>query len=246
MALTLNFTIAQSADCKTITFTETTGNGTDGYADGSNIAHTAVENSDLVIKFPDDTSSRINKSYTPSQAASPNGTLDYVASDFGYSSIPSGVWDITFNIYKADATANVDQGDGTHGVIVSGTTYIVTNSGSVTYNGVAYAQNETFVGVAGQAYYAKAGSAIVSVFEAKKQCNFLIYCGVKECLKTLLLQRCESDCGCSEDYHDAMNELIIDFNAAQLAFTAQNYLCANETIQRLEKSCAGICNDCGC
>ena len=219
MALTLNFTIAQSADCKTITFTETTGNGTDGYADGSNIAHTAVENSDLVIKFPDDTSSRINKSYTPSQAASPNGTLDYVASDFGYSSIPSGVWDITFNIYKADATANADQGDGTHGVIVSGTTYIVTNSGSVTYNGVAYTQNETFVGVAGQAYYAKAGSAIVSVFEAKKQCK---------------------------DYHDAMNELIIDFNAAQLAFTAQNYLCANETIQRLEKSCAGICNDCGC
>jgi hypothetical protein len=246
MALTLDFTLAQSADCDTLTFTETTGDGTGGYGDAGNIAHTDVENSDLLITFPDGTTSRIDKGYTPDNATNPNGTETYSPSDFGYSTMPSGVWDVAFTVYAVDAAANNDLGGGVYNTISQGEVYKVTGIGTVTYNGITYNRNDVFTGVLGETTYTKTDSAVVSKREAVKECNFLLYCGVKECLKTLMLQRCGNECDCREDFHDAMNELIIDFNAAQLAFTAQNYQCANETIARLERACSGICNDCGC
>ncbi len=237
MALTLDFTFSQSADCDTITFTETTGDGTGGYGDGGNPLHTDVRNTLLNITFPDGTSADINKGYLPTIATNPNGTQAYVATDFGYTDMPNGVWDVTFRVYTDDTGS---------GALVDGTEYIVTGSGgSITYDGTTYIENQRFI-AGSVATYTENTACEVNVFEAEKQCNFLIYCGVRECLKTLMLNRCGNECDCRDDFHAAMNELIVDFNAAQLAFTAQNYKCANNTIIRLAKKCGGICNDCGC
>jgi hypothetical protein len=234
---TLNFTFAQSADCDTLTFTETTGDGTGGYSDGGNPAFSDVKNTLLKIEFPDGTTGNIHKSYLPTQDASPNGTKDYVASDFGYTKIPNGVWEVTFNIYTTDTAS---------GALVNGTEYIVTGSGGqITYDGTVYTENETFVAGA-TATYTEDVACEVNELHATKTCNVLFYCGVKKCLKDLMLLRCGNECDCRDDFHEAMNELIIDMNAAILAFDALNYACANKTIKRLEKHCGGICNDCGC
>ena len=237
MALDLDFTITQSADCDTLTFTETTGNSTGGYSDAGNPAYSDVTNTLLKIEFPDATSGVFHKNYLPTQDASPNGTKDYVASDFGYTDHPNGVWEVTFNVYTTDTAS---------GALLDGTEYIVTGlGGQITYDGTVYEENETFI-ASSTATYTEDVACQVNVLAATKTCNILIYCGVKECLKSLMLQRCGNECDCREDFHNAMNEIIVDFNAAQLAFTALNYDCANKIIKRLEKQCGGICNDCGC
>ena len=237
MALTLNFTISQSTDCGTLTFTETTGNAAGGYGDAGNPVYTAVKNTLLRITLPNATTLNVHKDYLPAAAASPNGTKDYVPADVGYSEMPNGVWDITFKVYTTDTAS---------GAIANGTEYIITGAGgSITYDGTTYTQNQVFTGTAATTYVENVACE-VNVLEATKQCNFLIYCGVRDCLKTLLLSRCKSSCDCRDDFHAAMNELVVDFNAAQLAFTAQNYECANDTILRLEKQCSGICDDCNC
>ena len=235
--LTLGFTFAQSADCDTLTFTETTGNGTGGYGDAGNPVYTDVKNTDLVIVFPDGTSARVNKGYTPSAAANPNGSQTYLASDFGYSSIPDGVWDVTFNVYTTDTAS---------GNLIPSQTYIVTGAnGAITYDGKVYIENEVFVATS-ETTYIENVACEVNLLVASESCNFFMYCGVRSCLKSLMLQRCGNECDCREDFHSAMNELIVDFNAAQLAFTEKNYQCANKTLTRLAKMCGGICNDCGC
>jgi len=237
MALTLDFSITQSTDCGTLTFTETTGDGTGGYGDGGNPVYTDVKNTILRIELPDTTVLNVHKDYLPTQAANPNGTQDYLPADVGYNKFPNGVWDTTFKVYTTDTAS---------GAIVNGTEYIVTGAGgSITYDGTTYTQNQTFTGTS-ETTYTENVACEVNVFEASKQCNFLIYCGLRDCLKTLLLSRCKKPCDCRDDFHAAMNELVIDFNAAQLAFTAQNYKCANDTILRLEKQCSGICDDCDC
>lgn len=235
MALELDFTITQSTDCDTLTFTETTGDGTDGYSDGGNVAFNAITNTRLVLTFPDERTLSINKGYLPVQDAAPNGNIDYVPSDFGYTNIPNGVWTVDFRAYSTDTAS---------GALVEGTEYIVTG-GTITYDGNVYAANETFIATT-ELTYTENTPAQVNILEASKECNVLFYCGVKKCLTELMLSRCDAPCDCKDDFHDAMNELIIDFNAAQLAFNNQNYKCANETILRLEKHCGGICNDCGC
>lgn len=235
--MTLSFSFAQSADCNTLTFTETTGNLAGGYSDGGNIAFSAVTNTLLEVKLPSGVTKKISKGYLPTQDISPNGTINYTAADFDYTSIPNGVYDVVFKVYATDTPS---------GSLVEGTEYIITGAGSsVTYDGTVYIENETFIATSVLIYTENAASQ-VNILYAEEQCNFLIYCGVKECLKKLMLQRCGSDCDCREDFHKAMNELVIDFNAAQLAFNALNYACANKVIQRLEKQCGGICNDCGC
>jgi hypothetical protein len=235
MALTVDFTVAQSSDCKTITITETTGDGTGGYSDGGNIAYSAVRNSNLVITLPNERVVNVHKGYLPTQDAAPNGTLIVQAEDVGFSAFPNGVWNAELEIYGADTAS---------GNLIKGIKYIVTG-GTVTYDGTTYAENETFIATA-EADYTENTAAEVNVLEGSKNCNLLIYCGVQACLKKLMLQRCEAPCDCRDDFHAAMNELIIDFNAAQLAFNEQNYKCANDTLERLEKHCGGICNDCGC
>jgi hypothetical protein len=235
MALIVDFTIEQSSDCKTITVTETTGDGAGGYGDAGNILYTSVANTNLIVVTPDGTARNVNKAYLPTQAASPNGSFDVVAEDLGYTIIPNGVYGMTLELYSIDTPS---------GGLVEGTKYIVTG-GTVTYDGTTYAENETFVATAVDTYTENT-PASVNVLEAKKECNLLITCGLLSCLKTLMLQRCEAPCDCRDDFHAAMNELIIDYNAAQLAFNEQNYKCANDTITRLEKNCSGICNDCGC
>lgn len=237
MALTLDFSIAQSTDCGTLTFTETTGDGTGGYGDGGNPLYTAIKNTILRIELPNGTILNVHKDYLPAQAANPNGTKDYLPADVGYSAFPNGVWDITFKVYITDTAS---------GAIANGTEYIVTGAaGSITYDGTTYTQNQTFTGTTVTTYTENVACE-VNAFATSKQCNFLIYCGLRDCLKTLLLSRCKEPCDCRDDFHAAMNELVIDFNAAQLAFTAQNYKCANDTILRLEKQCSGICDDCDC
>jgi len=237
MALSPNFTFAQSADCKTLTFTETTGDGAGGYLDSGNIDITAVTNTILVIKFPDGVTKDIHKDYLPTQLTNPNGTVDYLATDLGYSQIPSGVFDITFKVYSTSTISSN---------IAVGAEYIVTGVGAqIIYNNITYNENERFIGISGYAYYTEIVAADVNILEAEKQCSILLYCGVRTCLKKLMLQSC-GNCNCDTDLKEALTELVVDFNAAQLAFTEANYSCANKTILRLEKQCSGICNDCGC
>lgn len=232
-----DFTFAQSADCGTITFTETTGNGTGGYSDSGNPAYSAVTNTVLVIKFPDGATKDIHKDYLPTQDASPNGTIDYNNVDFGYSQVPSGVFDVTYKVFTTDTAT---------GALVGGTEYIVTGDGAeILYNGVSYYENDRFTAVSGIDAYQEIAPAQVNVLAGEKQCNFLIYCGVRMCLKKMMLQTCGS-CNCKADLKEALTELVVDFNAAQLAFNESNYACANKTLLRLEKQCSGICNDCGC
>ena len=237
MALAVDFTFGQSADCKTITFTETTGDATGGYSDAGNPAYSAVTNTLLEVVLPNSSTVKVHKDYLPTQDVAPNGTKAYLAEDVGYTTnFPNGVWDVTFKVFTIDTPS---------GGLVQGTEYIVTGTGGqITYDGNIYKENELIVATAVTTYVEDTACS-VNVLEAKKNCNFLIYCGVRECLKKLMLQRCGS-CDCREDFHRAMNELIIDFNAAQLSFTEKNYKCANDTIKRLEKQCGGICNDCGC
>lgn len=237
MALNPTFTFAQSADCGTITVTETTGDGTGGYGDAGNSLYTDVKNTRFNIILPDGGTATLDKDYLPTQAATPNGTFDFIPADVGISAFFSGVWDVTFKLYTTDTAS---------GAIVAGKEYIVTGTGaSITYDGITYLADSTFVGTSTTTYTENVAGE-VNVFYAEVQCNFLIYCGVRECLKTLLLSRCDNDCDCRDDFHDAMNELVIDFNAAQLAFNAQDYKCANNTLIRLGKNCSSICNDCGC
>lgn len=237
MALLPSFTFAQSADCGTITVTETTGDSTGGYGDSGNALYTEVRNTRFEIILPDGGSATLNKGYLPIQAASPNGNFDFFPADVGISAFFSGVWDVTMKLYTTDTAS---------GDIAAGVEYIVTGTnGSITYDGETYLNGMTFVGTA-ETTYVENVACEVNVFYAEGQCNFLIYCGVRECLKTILLSRCDNDCDCRDDFHDAMNELVIDFNAAQLAFNAQDYKCANNTMIRLEKNCGSICNDCGC
>ena len=237
MALALDFTITQSEDCGTITLTETTGDGVGGYSDSGNPAYSAVRNTLINFTLPDGVSVSLSKGYLPFADTSPNGTQDFVPSDFSYDKIPDGVWDVTLKVYTTDTAS---------GALVDGVEYIVTGAGSsITYNGVTYTENEIFTATA-TATYTEDTPSEVNKLEASKSCTVLIYCGVRSCIRTLMLSRCQSGCDCGDDYHDAMNELIIDFNSAQLAFNYQNYECANKIIKRLSKMCGGICNDCGC
>jgi hypothetical protein len=237
MPLDFKFTLAQSADCKTLTFTETTGNGAGGYGDGGNPLYTDVRNTQLTILLPNGDTVLLDKGYLPTTDADPNGTFDFVAGDIGFSNFLDGVWDVTTKVYTTDTAS---------GSILAGVEYIVTGTGaSITYDGNTYLENMTFTGTTETDYVENAPSE-VNVFHTSKQCNFLIYCGVRGCLKTLMLSRCDNNCDCRDDFHEAMNELIIDFNAAQLAFNEQNYKCANDTLIRLGKNCSSICNDCGC
>lgn len=235
----LDFTFAQSTDLGTLTFTETSGNGVGAY-DGTP-DYSEVKNTILKIKFPDDTESYISKGYLPTQNASPNGSQPYVPSDFGYSAFPNGVWDVTFKVYTTDTAS---------GALVQGTEYIVTG-GSIQYNllgdgNLVTLAADTVFTASSTLTYTEVTPAEVNVLEGEKTCNVLVYGNVQDCIRTLLLQRCASPCDCREDFHEAMNELVIDITAAQVAFNNNNYKCANDTIQRLAKACGGICNDCGC
>lgn len=235
--LTPTFTLTQPTDCNSVFFTETTGNGEGGYSNGGNISYSNVSNTVLVIKFPDGTTKDVHKGYLPTSATNPNGTETYLPIDLGYTGVPSGVWDVTFKVFSTDVPS---------GNLIEGTEYIVTGANaSITYEGIIYNENDRFVATSTLTYQESTPSQ-VNKLEGEDNCNFFIICGVKECLQKLMLQRCDTGCDCARDFHEAMNELIIDFNAAQLAFTNNNYACANKTIQRLEKQCGGICNECGC
>ena len=229
----LDFTFTQSADLGTLTFQETSGNGVGAY-DGTP-DYTEVKNTVLKIKFPDGTESYINKGYLPDQNASPNGSQLYTPSDFGYTAFPNGVWDVTFKVFTTDTPS---------GSLSNGTEYIVTG-GTITYDGDTLAAGTVFTATSEDSY-TEVTAAEVNVLEGEHTCNILIYGNVQDCIRTLLLQRCGEHCDCREDFHLAMNELVIDITAAQVAFNNNNYTCANDTILRLAKACGGICNDCGC
>jgi hypothetical protein len=96
MPLDFKFTLAQSADCETLTFTETTGNGAGGYGDGGNPLYTDVRNTQLTILLPNGDTVLLDKGYLPSTDADPNGTFDFVAGDIGFSNFLDGVWDFGF------------------------------------------------------------------------------------------------------------------------------------------------------
>jgi hypothetical protein len=238
MALTLSFTVAQSADCDTLTFTETTGDQTGGYGDAGNPLHTDVKNTRLEITLPDDSEVVVDKSYLPAQAADPNGTFDFFPADVGYDAFPNGVWDVIFKVYTTDTAP---------GAIVEGSEYIVTGAGySITYDGNSYTDGETFIGTSEASYSVIAGTGEVNILEAQESCGALVHCGVRECIKTLMLQECGKDCDCRDDFMDAINMIVIDYNTAQLAFNDQNYDCASAILKRLEEACGGICDKCNC
>ena len=239
MALILDFTITQPTDCNNITFTETTGeysspDNEGGYGTPNPIYNTVLYTL-LEVTMPDGTVKIIDKGYKPTQNASPNGTFDISASDLGYTTMPNGIYNFNYKIYSNNI--------GTTS-IVQDTEYIV-RSGTISYDGTTYEQGDTFIGTATTTYTNVSGSATVSSLLAIKDCNFLIYCNLRECLRKLMLMRCD-DCDCKDAIAEGVTELVIDFNAAVLAFNLGNYDCAKDTIERLEKSCSGICNDCNC
>lgn len=235
MALLLDFTITQPTDCDNITFTETTGNGVGGYGDSGNPVYTDVGTSRLVVQTPDGNTSIVFVDYKPTQNASPNGTFDINASLLNFSSMPNGVYNFKFELYDNISVVS--------GLLVQGTKYIV-QTGSIVYDGETYNTGDAFVATA-TTTYTPTGVVNILALINEKDCNFLIYCNLRECLRKLMLMRCD-DCDCKDAISDGVTEMVIDFNAAVLAFNLGNYKCAADTIARLEKSCSGICNDCDC
>lgn len=240
MALELNFTITQDDDCDILTFTETTGaysspDNEGGYG-APNPAHTDIVFTQLIATLPDAQVKYIKKGYTPTAAASPNGTFNIVPDDIDYTGFPNGVYNLELEVYSGNIAS---------GALVNGTKYVVTG-GSITYNGTSYSEGDTFTANSTDTFVVATGSPVVSSLLSSKDCNVLVYCHLRACLRKLMLERCTEGCDCKETLGDRVAELVIDFNAAVLAFNEQNYKCASDTIERLEKACSGICNDCGC
>ena len=237
MALKPTFTLEQSADCITLTLKETTGlydaTTNDGGYGTPNPAESTIINTNFVFTLPDDSVINLSNGVTPDTGGV--SSVDFTAAQLGYTAPPSGVYNIEYELFSIANSA----------VVTDGTRYIVTGGGSITYNGQTYFSNQTFTATSVSSFTIN-GSCTVNPLAHTKNCNFLIFCGVQSCLKQLLLERCNEPCDCRDDFHAAMNELVIDFNAAQLAFSAGNYKCANDTMQRIEKNCGGICDDCGC
>lgn len=235
MALTLDFTITQPTDCNNITFTEITGDGTGGYGDAGNPVFSDIGATLLTVTIPNGNIVPIYKAYLPTQNASPNGTFDISASDISFNTMPNGVYNFLYESF--------DNVDVTSGNLVTGTKYIV-STGTIVYEGETYETGETFTATTELTYSESVAATVFSLL-AVKDCNFLIYCNLRECLRKLMLMRCD-DCDCKDAIAEGVTELVIDFNAAVLAFNLGNYDCAKDTIERLEKSCSGICNDCNC
>ena len=240
MPLQLNFTITQDDDCDILTFTETTGSYASPDNEGGygtpNPAHTDIVFTQLLATLPDTQVKTIRKGYTPSAAASPNGTFNIVPNDIDYTGFPNGVYNLELEAYSGNTTS---------GNLVNGTKYAVTG-GSINYNNAIRAEDTVFTATSVDTFATQTGSPVVSPLLSAKDCNVLVYCHLRACLRKLMLDRRTEDCECKETLGDRVAELVIDFNAAVLAFNEQNYKCASDTIERLEGYCSGLCNDCGC
>jgi len=232
MAFIPTYTIVQSIDGLSLLFTETTGNSSTGY-DGTPLFSSIV---DTQFKFTTPlgvVSNQVN-SYLPTGNTSPNGSFTFTPSNFAMSKFENGAWQLELKyIIKVIS-----------GQIEPGITYTVVG-GLIIYNGNSYTVGTTFVGITGVIAYTSA-EGIYATYTVVSSCYFLIYHDVKQCLKSLMLLRCQNNCDCKDDYDFAVSELVIDMNTALLAFQNNSYKCANDILTRISKSCAGFCNDCNC
>jgi hypothetical protein len=238
MPITPAFSIAEANDGSKLTLTETTGDaagGYDGTPDFSDVTNTRFE-----WELPDGSLINLSPGYLPTQNASPNGTQDFLPADIGLNTFGSGVYTITMKIY----TSAITQGGGN---IVAGVEYIVTGNYTITYNGVNYAQNEVFIGISAENDFTiVSGSGSVNSLEGSDVCDAVIYRKAQKCIQGLLLTRCNK-CDCGDGLYDAAMELLADFNGALVAFNVGNNKCSNDTLLRIDRNCANICNDCeGC
>lgn len=233
MAFIPTFTIVQSTDGLSLLFTETTGNGTSGY-DGNPLFTSVL---DTQFKFTTPLGVVINQvnNYLPLGNAAPNASWTFTPSNFSMSKFENGAWQLELKyIIRANS-----------GQIEEGVTYTVVGS-PITYNAITYAIGTTFVGVTGITTYTPTDGVAYATYTVVSSCYFLIYHDVKQCLKSLMLLRCQNNCDCKDDYDFAVSELVIDMNTALLAFQNNSYKCANDILTRISKSCAGFCNDCNC
>jgi hypothetical protein len=241
MALELNFTITQDDNCDKLTFIETTGAYSSPDNEGGygtpNPLFSEIGFTQLIVELPDGSTKYVKKGYTPTSGTSPNGTYNIVPDDIDYTGFPNGVYNMEFEAYLNVSTPS--------GGLVNGTKYAVVG-GTITYGSSNYEDTDVFTAGSVDTYTVVSGAPLILPLEATKNCNVLIYCHLRSCLRKLMLERCTSDCDCKETLGDKVSELVIDFNAAVLAFNNQNYKCASDTIARLEKACGGICNDCNC
>lgn len=234
MALELNFTITQEEDCDTVTFTETTGVDGNGY-NSSTVEWNDVDYTHLRVTVPNGDTLLIQKGHTPNVDGT--GSFDIVSTDLNYTSFPNGVYSYDYEVFTTD----------TSGVLVDNALYVIVSGTLTLNNGGSLITYQT-----GSLITWKASNVIetnTATFAKRthiKTCNAFVYCNLRNCLRKLMLDRCQSDCDCKETIAENVAELVIDFNAAVLAFNEENYKCATETMERLEKICDGICNDCGC
>lgn len=237
MALQVEFSVDQSSDCDTLTFTDTTGvfdAGTNpgGYG-APNPADTDITDVRFEFLLPGETTARVvDTTFLP-----PTSTQLFLPANFDKNENPDGTWQLTYKVYGANVPS---------GSIAVNEEYIVTGYDSVTYNSVTYTTNNIFIGVTGVTAYTTSGTGTVGKKESFRTNDFFLYCNTQLCLKELLVKNAKEKCDCDEDFDKKLTELVVRMNGAILAFRYGAKTCANDEIIALDKKCTNLCVDCGC
>lgn len=245
MALNVQYTVTQASDGTKITFKETTGaydasTNTGGYG-SPNIAYTAVTHTRFQFTPQGAAQFEVTKSYLPTQAASPNGSVDFSISDLNQTgtTLDDGVYKLIFSAY----TTALSGGTG----VVDGTEYVVTAdaNGTVTYNGTAYTYGQVFTGVAGVTAYTQTGSAHPAPLEDSTTCYFILTYNSFNCIKEKMINIAEDDsCACDKDRVRDIGVVYMRYASILLAFQGGYYAASDSQIKKLKTRCDAVCKKC--
>lgn len=232
MSIYLKPVVTQAGDCKSFTFSETTGTynsstNTGGYG-APNFTVADVNTATVTITpFESDTSTEINVFSTfPTTDSEIEFTI--TNEDMGYSedeSIADGVYDIVYELTGDFAITGVNTGTKTFtvagnrsGVYAAGDTFTIT--GSTGNNGTYTVVSSTYTSSTAIVVSETVPSAVVDGninFTAEGHIYSLFFCGVQCCLNEKLLEVETSDCDCLSGKVALISKIDIILKAAKYA-----------------------------
>lgn len=244
MALQVSFKAIQTPDCATIKLEDDTPvynavTAPGGYG-APNATRADIKSTRFLWTLPDATVKTLDKGYLPDPALTQQS---FVPGDLGLSEFADDCYNpIRYEVYHNDIAS---------GSIVAGQTYRVLDPSStndaITYDGVAYTEGQTFLGVTGVTTYTE-GSASLEVTELASfvENNVIYFCNIRTTIRNLMLaaatQKCQKGCNWARE----LNLLNQDLDNLLIAFANGMTDCACTDLKDLSQEAKEFFAKCCC
>ncbi len=247
MALQVEYKITQGAECDKIIFEDTTPvfdavTALGGYG-APNVTRANITATQFIFTLPDSTivtlnQLAINKNCLPDPAGS---VKDIFPSDMGLTALLDECHEMEYEVYVGDIAS---------GSIVLDKKYIVLDptgtASTVTYDGNTFKEGDTFIGTAVTTYTEGNALMEVSALESSVTNKFIVWCNVRNLIKSLALttvkEKCQKEC----DWVDELFRLNMELDYTLLAFSNGMNDCACTSIKELSKEAVEFFNKCCC